>query len=151
MGQVTTEVYGFTGTGATLKAARENAQEQAALGMRGTYTPRVLQYRGETLVVARTPHGWGYRMVRLEEGKPEYVSACSLFSADADFADVWRKAVRHLAQATMVLDDEAAPSFVTEEADRREWASYRDWQRGYRKLVSEGKTDDEARRVLSGF
>jgi hypothetical protein len=141
---ISTEVYGFTGQGATLKAAREDAQKQAAIAMRGTYTPRVLQYRGETAILSRTPQGWGYRFLQLVEGKAAHASHCTSLPNDTDETDAYRGMVRHLAQCTMKLDDDQPPPFLTDDKDRREWTDYRNWQRRYREHKAAGMNDTEA-------
>lgn len=57
--KVEVDIGGFVGTGASLKAARESAQEQAAAALRGEYAPRVHTFGGMVLLVYRTPrNGW---------------------------------------------------------------------------------------------
>src|SRR5436190_1128997 len=104
MATITTEVYGFMGTGKTLKAAREDAQDQARIAMAGSYVPYVIQHRGMLAVAHRSPTGWSYRIAEIKaDGVEIDVQGCSIFPRGEDRKTVVHSMLRHLAQITMRL------------------------------------------------
>lgn len=107
---ITTEVYGFEGSGKTLKAAREAAQEKARVAMSGSYHPTILYAFGQLLIVYRTPNfGWSYTIREPEHfadrrGKPKYVNGCA--SGSNSYNECLESAIRHLVDSFLPGDAE---------------------------------------------
>ena len=144
--KVTTEVYGFEGTGPTLKAAREDAQKQCRIAMTGTYRPCAHYWRGYLAIMTRKPHGWGYRMVDVNsmvDGDHVDIDHCSAFQAEATQEAVWDSMLRHLAQIGQRIEDEEAPEFITERHDREEFKRRRRFMIGCKAAQDAGKSGPE--------
>lgn len=153
MATIKVEVYGFEGSGATLKAAREDAQNKAREALSGYYTPRILSWRGVVLTMWRDPRsGYAYSIVSPSQGeKHERHNGSTHPACGHDEDAAWRRAVSHLAQFASTVADTEAPAFVTDKGDRASYASYWRWQRQYRALTAAGFSDDDARRILGGY
>lgn len=144
---VKVELHGFEGTGKTLKEAKADAHNQADTALAGNYTPCILRFKGNTVLVWREPrHGWGYRLL---SDADHVVGNGDLYASTgyADKAEVVRSAKKHLAQASYVpgstLDEMDALAYVHKD-DRRDLQSWIAFQIRYAAARATGKTDHEA-------
>jgi hypothetical protein len=144
--QITIEYFGFTGTGATVKEAKENAGRQILALQNGSWTPVLVTWRGHTALLTRDLNGWTKRFLQHDEA-PLAVSQGteSFFSLN----DALTSTRNHIVQLGWQLSDpiDLFPEWYTDEAAKREAIQYRQWQLNYRELISRGLADHEAHQL----
>jgi hypothetical protein len=148
--KITLEYFGFQGLGATIKEAKQDAGRKIEALHAGSWDPVLVSWRGETILIYRTLEGYYSRFLQ-HGGDPLKVSAgCQLHGND-DLKSAIRSVQNHVVQLGWTFEDpiDLFPDFYTNESDRREAISYREWQIAYRKFKGEGHTDNDAHRLAT--
>jgi len=135
------DLGGTSFEGRTKTEAKERAMEAAAASFTGDYFPRILAYRGYTLVLSRVPRGWAYQVLEpgsFPDGKT--IKVCpSSYSNETRFEDVFTSAKTHLAQMTWRHEDGIhVPDFVTDPNERRDHESWCRFQLRYQYFKEQG-------------
>lgn len=132
------QIHGFTGYGATVKEAKQDAIRQIESLNGGTWTPVTREFDGFSVLVYRTLEGWSYRFLQ-QCGLPVAISPCSQGFGD-DFQECLRSAEDHLVQNWWVPGKPITivPDFISEESRLKEIISYRKWQLSFAHLRANG-------------
>lgn len=152
MAKVTTEVYGFSGEGATLKEAKAAAQDAARTALSGSYEPRIVQQWGSLLIFWRTPkEGFGYQIFgeafqRTIPDHPTAIHSCVFTTQDEEAA--WSSALSHFLN-TCAPEDCELPSWVPD-AMAREVRARWECHKRYREAIAAGLSDTIAHRYMCG-
>jgi hypothetical protein len=148
--KITLEYFGFQGQGATVKEAKQDAGRKIDALHQGTWEPVIVTWRGETVLIHRTLEGWLSRFLQHKDEPLKVSTGCQFHGTD-DLKAVIRSVQSHVVQLGWTFEDpiDLFPDFFTNEADRREAISYRQWQIAYRKFKAEGHSDNDAHRLAS--
>jgi len=131
---------GMDGEGPTVREAKQDATRKIEAYLKADTTPIVVSYAGVTRIAWRAPEGW--RSGYTHDGKGLNGGTC--FEGSADREAVERRSRLAVAQAAADLDGDDASAIVLHDGDKRELASYLDWQRRHRAWMRAGATSNEA-------
>lgn len=157
---------GFSCEGQTLKEAKDNTMKTIERALTGDFTPQAIQYRNAVAFLWRNPGGgWSYEILEMEGVKPEHrwypvgtsqaakreLYGSSGGDGDQGKAKHYTALLSHLAQHQWDGEEET-PDILTatnpqEISEFRHWAR---WQKDFKRLRAEGKTDNEAHHQASG-
>ncbi len=142
---VTLDYYGMTGTGKTLKAAKEDAGEKLRAALKGDYSPVILAHRGNVVLVARSPSGWDFRTICDADTGPR-PGTVHLCGSNYDTQEgALRDAAAHLAQmGWVVADGTESPEFIRDREQRANFERWATFQLRYAKAKATGCTDHES-------
>ena len=142
MKQITLQYYGVTGTGKTVKEAKQDAGRKIEKIVQGDYTLRVVRTKRHTAVIWNTPDGWVSRIITGPETQ--------------DINRVWPSAHHpegveeamdrvsfHLCQLEWKPCD-TEPALELPPAFKAEWDSWVVFQRRYAEARKKGMNDTEA-------
>jgi hypothetical protein len=151
--RVSCTLYGFTGTGATLKEAKEDARRQTEQALSADYKPRVIIARAHVALIWNTPTGPTYCIG--DVGQPIDASrACHVYPAGTNLDEVERDARRHLAQMEFVIEGHTVlwtgANIIKDEADKADHLRWCEWQSNYRKWREAGADDLTAHANAAG-
>jgi len=153
--KVSIEYLGLSGTGGSLKEAKEDCVKQATAILKAEdWDPKLLTYRGQAIVVYHSMSGWQYRGITLKD----YDAAGAVFriktvyGTSGEYGDhsiksrdmVVDRALYHLAQSTWEAEDGDKTELCISDNDRRDFASWTEFQLRYRKAKALGLTADES-------
>ncbi len=149
MNRITMTYYGVEGTGRTLTEAKKDAGRKIEESLSGDYTPTVLEWRGNAILVWREPSGWGHRYI-VHDGKTVEgrVYACCQDTKE----EATRSALNSLAQSGWSHFDveDWAPEILRDRADIAEFKSWVKFQRRYRVAQGKGLNDNDAHAYACG-
>lgn len=129
---------GMSGSGATVKLAKQDAARKIEAALAGYYTPTVLRHGDLIGFVWREPAGYCYKILwPVIESGPTYGSGSKL-----DEKSVISNCARHMAQSVGHYAGTIAK--YLNDADKRNLDSYFAWQERYRVAKSTGMTDQQA-------
>ncbi len=92
------KVYGWDGTGNTVKEARQDAVSQIEKAAEGYWSPTVVSYKGMVGLVWREPAAYYYTIVRYGEARTETVGKDYFTAGGYGEEEVVRSLCSHLAQ-----------------------------------------------------
>lgn len=141
---ITLDYYGVKGEGRTITDAKKNAGEKIRDMLAGRYDPTILTYRGQSVVVFRTPAGWDSRTIHhTGDGYgQEKVLANGHYK---DEKEAIRKAKSHLAQQTWKHEDgKKVPEFIKEVGEIDDYLRWIEFQMRYKAARDKGLSDHEA-------
>jgi hypothetical protein len=144
--KITLEYFGFEGSGATVKEAKQDAGRKIEALHSGSWTPVLVTWRGHTALLTRDTHGWTKRFLQ-HDGDPLKIGQGSEhFGSGSNFTDALHSTQRHIVQLGWQFGDpiDIFPDWFTDEAGRKEAISYRQWQLRYKQNKADGLSDNEA-------
>jgi hypothetical protein len=134
---------GFTGTGKTKREAREDASLQIEKLNRGDWTPILLEWHGDAILIFRTIHGWEYSFIRQYRSGLGMRGTCI---GDGELDSTLRNAKNALVQSAwqpdMPLD--SFPEWFTDERDMQRQRSDRERLLRVTQLIKQGHTASTA-------
>ena len=157
MPTVTIDYFGFSGSGPTVKEAKQDAGRKIQALHADTWTPVIREWRGFAILVYRNLNGWEYTFIS-HPGEPLRIPAgCSCGFHDR--ADAVKSAERHIADVGWSHTDPlgAFPVWFGTDQNRehahmrREIIDGRKWQLQMRHLMQNGITDQSARLMIGGL
>lgn len=138
----------ITEQGNNATEAKEKAIVSAHQALSGDYCPRIITYRGHTLIIWRHGAiGWTYRIIYPNSTYEERISPMT--SGYDSVEDVLSHACHHLAQNTWngtEDDSDLLCKYPKAQADFHYWVK---WQKSYKSLREQGLSDVEAYRLAS--
>lgn len=140
---VQVDLYGMTGRGKTKTEAKAEAVEKITKAMDGTYTPEVIVYKGNAMLLWRELEGWTSRFITDENGNIREGRVWGAATGD-DYKKARRDAIRHLVDATArgdFYDESDVPELVENQEDRKELVRNSWWQRAMRHALDVLKLD----------
>ena len=149
MATVTINYCGMEGTGRNVTDAKQDAARKIMAALSGSYNPAVLECRGWTILLWRTPDAWYSRIIQ-QKGEPVTNSPSTNWEGD-DREEAIRSARAHLAQlAWRHADGLAVPrtdedvEIALDQRQRGEFLSWAGFQLAYRAARERGMSDTEA-------
>jgi len=133
--------HGFLGKGENKRAAQADALEQAGNFLEQNFTPILLSWRGNSLIIWTTPQGYCSSLL-LDGTSP--VACATMYGADRSLTEVVDGCKYHLVQVGWVPGESAECEFLPE-SYKAEFASWVRFQNAYRQRRADGATDQEAR------
>ena len=157
MPTVTVDYFGFSGTGQTVKEAKQDAGRTIQALHKDSWEPAIREWRGNAVLVYRNLYGWQYRFIQHDAGPLSIPNGSS--GGYADRQDAVRSAERHIADIGWRSDDplDFFPVWFGTEANRehanlrRELIDARKWQLQMQRLMNAGIADNDARQMIGGI
>lgn len=149
MATVTVEYYGMSGSGRNVTEAKRDAGRRIEAALSGHYTPEILSHRGIAILVYREPQGWCNRII----ADPErgIIAGRIHGSNHGTREECVRAALNHLAQLGWTHDDDdEAPDFVKDRADRADFRSWVTFQRRHKRARESGLNSNDAHAYACG-
>jgi hypothetical protein len=142
--RIEVDLYGAIGTGSTKTEAKAQAEAKIATAFSDAwnYAPSMQRFpKGEVGTVYRTLEGWQYIVLWPTHEHTD----CSTIDPKPTKQDAKIAMRRHIAQDYWESDDEGVSIlFSYDDEGIRQQRAYAKFQRTYRQLRAEGKTDVEA-------
>ena len=135
--------------GRTKTEAKDAAMDAAAKAFTGEYTPRVLIYRGHTLIVYRAPAGWLYRIIEPEQVDGTMTNAYAWYSGGPEtLEEALKRGIEHLVQQTWQHHDGiSVPHFVKDDESRSELSAWQKFQLRFKYFREQGHDHDACHRM----
>lgn len=142
------EYFGFEGTGRTMKDAKADAGKKISALHNGSWTPVIISWRGETVLLTRDLTGWVKRFLQHDNAEITVGTGSQSFDSRDEAI---RASQRHIVQLGWRIEDpiDIFPEWFTDKHDRKEAIEYRQWQLNYRELKDRGLNDNQAHRYAS--
>jgi hypothetical protein len=143
--QVNITYYGMEGTGRNVTDAKRDAGAKIERALSGDYTPDLVSYRGQAILIYRTPGGWNSCVLSDSAGLRNGPCYGTTYPGSYSREDVIREAREHLAQLTWTPEDGLIPPPFLK--DRRSLSDYKTWaefQLRYREARTRGMDDNDA-------
>jgi hypothetical protein len=148
-----TKTYGISkgllhGTGESATEAKADLNRQVDAALEGSYSPAIVTFDGQTIVVYREPQGWVYKRFDSGEITGEGITdvrwmSCGTHSRD----DMIQQAAHHVislsSQSTEYRTDADIPAFLTNTELRRSLITNARFQRAYR-FAKESRPDKDS-------
>ena len=150
MPTVTVDYFGFTGTGPTVKEAKQDAGRKIQALQSGYWSPKIVEWRGYAILITRNLHGWERHFIQ-HPGEALHVgSSCCGYESEQEAV---ASARRHVADCGWTPADpiDLFPEFLTDEHDRREIITGRKWQINMQTLMRFGTDQETARKIIAGW
>lgn len=137
---LTIKYYGVEGAGRNVTEAKKDAGRKIEASLTGSYTPTIVAWRGNAVLVFREPGGWCTRLIADSEGIRE--GRQYGHPNHSQEKDAIKEAREHVAQLGWRLGDEP-PEFLARESvpDFQRWAEF---QTRYAEARERGLTDNDA-------
>lgn len=145
--QITLEFLGMEGTGRNQTEAKQDAGRKIEKAVTGSYTPEILSYRGQSILLYRDARmGWVYNAI--DAAQSEFSQSRIWVSSilDGTYQTAKDRALYHLSQMMWTeADGTDVPEFVTDERDRQTLADCFKHYTAHAQAKANGLTDEEAR------
>jgi hypothetical protein len=146
MPTVTTEYYGVSGTGRNVTEAKRDAGEKIKRALAGDYTPIVIAWRGNAILVHREPTGWHSSTIVNDDGIRAGHLRGTIYPSGTTREEAIASATGHVVQMGWKPEDGTEPPEILhryrkERSDFREWAAF---QLRYREAKRRGMNDNDA-------
>lgn len=140
MNTVRITYYGMDGEGRNVTEAKRDAGAKIENALTGNYTPQLIRgSTSEAVLIFREPSGWYYSPIHADStGR-----VCTIGSYDTQ-KEAERKARQHLAQNIFTLDGLDGSEVILDKADKREHATWIEYQRLYKAWRDTGLADQQA-------
>jgi len=152
MTTVSLEYLGVHTSGKNVTEAKQEAARMVEHAMKADYTPSVIIGRIYSSLIYNTPSGWMYTTTRNAELTSGINTVHSCATGEDNKLDLIRRVSLHLAECNWSHDQpDTSPLLADYPHEQREFASWCNWQRGYKAARESGMSDSEARNAADNY
>lgn len=140
--QINLTYCGMGGAGKTVKEAKQDAARKIEAVLDGHYFPRIITYRGNSILVYRTPQAW-HTTIIVDDGEPRQgvlTSSC-MYETESEAASAAQLQVAQLGWKRQ--DGYTMPDFLTDKQKREMHTMITFWMR-YQDAKAAGMNDHDA-------
>lgn len=148
MKKISLDYCGMEGEGKTVREAKRDATRKIEAALSADYTPRIISFRGETIIIWRSPKSTASSL--LHGG--QIVGGCTLYAPGEDRKRIEEQCRLQLAQTVWNYEEDLAPflDFIGEK-NAPKFLSWVRWQNAYRQARHNGATDIEAHGIACSY